>query len=188
MARGAARMQRRVGRIEGQSRVIRGFHPALIGGLLQIPDYARVIFSSGGDIHDVEESVAARVARQSVLDDIRKRFSFIIPESALTWHIGSPRIMAAQLRHVAEASRRRNVRLGVIPWTRPTQTSVTSGFDIYDNRAVIVGTETATAFLADRQDVDQYLKLFSELEEVASFDDEARQVLSDRADAYWNLH
>jgi len=41
--RGAARMQERIGRIEGTSVSVRHFHPAVVSGLLQLPDYARVI-------------------------------------------------------------------------------------------------------------------------------------------------
>lgn len=187
MARGAARMQRRVGRIEQQSRVLRYFHPVLVCGLLQLPEYARVIFSSGGDLPDIEESVAARTARQVMLDDGSKRFAFVLPEGVLRWHVGSPQLMVTQIAHLVEVSQRRNVRVGVIPWTTSVTTSVTSGFDIYDERAVSVGTETATAFLTDRHDVEQYVKLFALLEAEATFGDAARRWLEQVAAEYAEL-
>lgn len=184
LARGVARMQQRIGRIEGASRLLRYFQPALVPGLLQTPDYARAVFSAGGDVPDVEESVAARMDRHAVLDDGSKRFVFVLAEGVLRWQLGNPHLMAAQLEHIVEVSRRRNVRVGVIPWTTPATTGVTAGFDLYDQRAAIVGTETATAFLTDPLDVTAYDKLFAELEAVASFGDRGREWLAEAAEDY----
>jgi hypothetical protein len=42
------------------------------------------------------------------------------------------------------------------------------GWDLYDDRAAVVGTETATALITDRRDLEQYEKLFADLAALAS--------------------
>lgn len=101
---------------------------------------------------ELEQIVAARKDRQRLLDTDRE-FVLIMTEGALRWHVGSPAVMIAQLQHLAEATRHRNVRLGVIPWTRPVRAGAIHGFHLYDRRTAIVGTETATAIITDARDI-----------------------------------
>jgi transcriptional regulator with XRE-family HTH domain len=56
--------------IEAQATVLRWYEPLVIPGLLQTEDYARAILSArpDGNLADLEEQVAARMARQSILD------------------------------------------------------------------------------------------------------------------------
>lgn len=42
------------------------------------------------------------------------------------------------------------------------------GWDLYDDRAAVVGTETATALITGRRDLEQYEKLFAKLATLAS--------------------
>ncbi|MGH3626747.1 MAG: DUF5753 domain-containing protein, partial [Sciscionella sp.] len=104
---------------------------------------------------ELESFVASRADRQQILDTDRQ-FQKIITEGALRWHVGSPQIMAAQLEHLIKASHRPNLRLGIIPWTRPVHSPALHCFTIFDDRAVIVGTETATAIITDPADVADY--------------------------------
>jgi hypothetical protein len=104
---------------------------------------------------DLESFVASRADRQQILDTDR-RFQKIITEGALRWHVGSPQIMADQMERLIEASRRPNLRLGVIPWTTPVHSPALHCFTIFDDRAVIVGTETATAIITDPADIAGY--------------------------------
>ena len=70
-----------------------------------------------------------------------------------------------------------HVRVGVIPWTAPAAVFPLHGFSIYDERAVIVGTRVATAFLTDPLDVAEHVKLFGELEALAAWGAVAREHL-----------
>jgi transcriptional regulator with XRE-family HTH domain len=175
MARGAWRMQRRIAEAESASARIRAFHCAVVIGLLQTPAYARAVFSDGGDItgEDLDRSVAERLARQHVLDSGRD-ITLLMTEGALRWQAVGPAVMADQLDHIAEATTWPHVRVGVIPWTTPVAVFPLHGFSIYDERAVIVGTRVATAFLTDPLDVAEHVKLFGELEALAAWDDAAR--------------
>lgn len=95
--------------------------------------------------------------------------------------------MAAQLEHIAAAGRLAAVRVGDIPWTQPARVFPKHGFDLYDHRAVIVGTETATALLTDQHDVTKYVTLFAELERLAVFGEAADELLGRVAQEYRTL-
>ncbi len=178
MARGAWRMQQRIARVEAASARLRDFQCAIVLGLLQTPEYARAVFSDGGDItgDDLERSIAERLGRQRILDSGRE-IRLLMTEGALRWQAVGPLAMAEQLGHIAEASTRPGVRVGVIPWTTPVGVFPLHGFSVYDERAVIVGTRVATAFLTDQQDVAEHVKLFGELEALAVWDADARDHL-----------
>jgi hypothetical protein len=186
LQRGAYRMQERVGRIEAASQLLRTFHPAVVIGLLQIPGYIRGLLGESLPDDEVERMVAARCERQHLLDTDRE-FVLIMTEGALRWHVGSPAVMIAQLQHLAEATRRSNVRVGVIPWTKAVRTGALHGFNLYDQRAAIVGTETATAIITDARDIADYETCFSTYEALAVYDADARQVFDRLSDEYRTL-
>jgi transcriptional regulator with XRE-family HTH domain len=184
LSRGGWKLQQRFGRIEEASAEICGYQPALIPGLLQTPDYMRVVFGSGMSGDDLDRAVAARMARASVLDSGRT-FTFIVAEGALRWQAGSPQVMLRQLDHLTEVIRARpNVRFGVIPQSRPAEVFTTHGFSLYDRRTVIVGIWTGTTFIADPKDVAEYSKLFGELEELAVYGEDAVTVIRQVATGY----
>lgn len=189
ISRAAGQMQQRVGRVEASSVHIRHFHPIAVAGLLQTADYARTVFSSGGDLphEQVEQALAARMERQRLLDDPGRHFTFVLAEGVLRWQMGGPAVMVAQLDHLATVSQLAHVRLGVIPWTTTVDLAPMHGFDLYDARAVIVGTETTTVFLTNSHDVAAYVKLFADLEAAATFAEQARAVLARVARDYRSL-
>ncbi|MGH3904866.1 MAG: helix-turn-helix domain-containing protein [Pseudonocardiaceae bacterium] len=161
-------MQERIGRIEQSSAMIRGFQPAMVIGLVQTLDYARSVMSGRVSGPTLEQLTQSRKDRQAVLDSDRQ-FTLLHAEGALRWHIGSPAIMAAQLDHLAELTRRPNLRLGVIPWDRPLTMHARHAFHLYDTHTVLVGTESGTAFITDAVEVGAYDRRFSEFEQVAVF-------------------
>lgn len=182
-------MQERIGRIERTSVTMRHFHPAVVSGLLQLPDYARVIFSAGGDLSadEVRTAVDRRMARQALLTEPGRSFTFLLTEGPLRWQIGSPQLMAAQLDHIASIADQPHVRVGVIPWTTTVEVAPVAGFDLYDERVVIVGTEAGTTFLTDPDDVAPYLRLFAGLAALASYDDAPLTMLRRIAADYRSL-
>lgn len=155
LSHGARYMQQRVGKIEQASELVRSFTPTIVDGLLQTPDYVRAMGSQRLADADLESFVASRADRQQILDTDRQ-FQSIITEGALRWQVGSPQIMTAQLEHLIEVSHRPNLRLGIIPWTTPVHSPALHCFTIFDDRAVIVGTETATAVITDPDDIADY--------------------------------
>lgn len=186
LSHGARYMQQRIGKIEQASELVRSFTPTLVDGLLQIPDYMRAIGSRSLAGAELDFFVASRAERQQILDTDRQ-FQKIITEGALRWHVGSPQIMAAQLEHLLEASHRANLRLGIIPWTTPVYSPALHCFTIFDDRAVIVGTETATAIITDPNDVADYNKRHAFYAQYTVTGDPARTVLARIAAEYRDL-
>jgi Domain of unknown function (DUF5753) len=126
----------------------------------------------------------ARLDRQTLLDDTAHRFTLVIAEGVFGWRAGSREDMADQVERVADATRRENVRVGIIPWgTRATRFPL-HAWDIYDRRAVSYGTVDATAILTEPRDVEKYAILFDTLASSAVYDDEARALLADIAHRY----
>ena len=173
---GAYKMQQRAQRTESESARIRSFHPAIVIGLAQTPTYMRAVFSSGGDMDraDLEKSIAGRIARAEILG-AGKDISLIMTEGALRWQAVNAAVMIEQLAHIAEISQRPGVHVGIVPWTTPVDVFPVSGFTILDSRAVVIGTDAATAFFTDSQDVSAYEKIWGELEALAAWDAEARE-------------
>ena len=92
--------------------------------------------------------------------------------------------MARQAEHLVTVTERPHVRLGVIPWTRAVTHPVLHAFQIYDQRAVMVGTETAVAVITDARDVADYETRFQIYAALADYGDDARHVLQRLADEY----
>lgn len=57
-------------------------------------------------------------------------------------------------------------------------------WDIYDTRAVSLGTVASTALLTDSHDVAAYDRIFAQLELMAVFGDQASKILTQVADRY----
>ncbi|MGH3930766.1 MAG: helix-turn-helix domain-containing protein [Pseudonocardiaceae bacterium] len=179
----APAVQQRIGRIEAASARIRSFQPTIVIGLLQTPEYMRSLLSGLHQGEDLEAMVASRVARKQVLDTDRT-FHLVLTESALRWHVGSPATMAAQAEYLATVTERPNVQLGIIPWTRPVTHPVLHGFQIYDQRAVMVGTETAVAVITNARDVADYETRFKIYAGLADYRDDAQHIMIRLAEEY----
>src|SRR5262245_9803321 len=78
--------------------------------------------------------------------------------------------MVEQLDHLAQDSRRPNVRLGILEWTHPAKVRAMQGSRVYDFRAVLLGTVTATLIVTDRQEISDYKRYWTELEPLISYD------------------
>jgi transcriptional regulator with XRE-family HTH domain len=105
---------------ENQALVLRLFEHSLIPGLLQTGAYAQAVLethpNTAADV--VEERVAARMARQQILDrdDPPPPLLWVLlDQTVLTREIGGPKIMHDQLGHLGEMARRPNITVQVIP-------------------------------------------------------------------------
>ncbi|BDT93870.1 transcriptional regulator [Nocardia sputorum] len=93
-----------------------------IPGLLQTASYARAVISAfyaDDALEHIDRRVELRMKRQKIVT--RKshplELEVLLHESALHRVIGCPRVMAAQLRHLAEMSKLPNVTVRVHPYT-----------------------------------------------------------------------
>lgn len=163
--------------MEATAVLVRSYGPSIVPGNLQTDDYIRLLYKGELRDDDLEQVIGVRAERRAKLGVDGKRYTLLLSEGALRWHAGSPSIMAEQVDAIIATTRLPNVRVGIIPWTRPVRTFCTHSFDVYDAAAVVVGTQIASATFTDPKDVEVYDRLFAELEDVASFDDDARREL-----------
>jgi transcriptional regulator with XRE-family HTH domain len=102
---------------EANAQILRTFEPLVVPGLLQTEEYARAVLRTrvGDTDEEIEEMVAARLARQVILDrDQPPTLWVIIDEGVLRRPVGGAPVMAGQLRRLAELARRPDIVLQVI--------------------------------------------------------------------------
>lgn len=166
-------LQQRWRVLEADAKVVRSFQPALIVGGLQTAAYAAVAMREPVD----SPAVVDRVRRQERIQQSGRRLVAVHTEGALRRTIGSPGVMAEQLDHLVQLASAPSVELGVIPDPAPADFIVSSGFHIYDDTAVAVGIEVASAVLTERDDIAHFQDLFDRLSELAVFGNVARETL-----------
>ncbi len=155
--------QRKTAQVETDSKLIRGYDPDLIPGLLQTRDYATEIlreciqFVGGPD--DLAAAEVARMERQQVLRKGTRRFHFLVAEQALYTTVGSDAIMVGQLEHLEAHVRSSRLAVGVIPRTVQFRCPVTN-FLMYDVRQVHVETATAELTITQPREVALYERAF----------------------------
>ena len=93
----------------------------VIPGLFQTVGYARAMlqfwFGFLETRNDIDEAVAARMARQSVLYEGGKTFAVVLEEAALHTRSGDADTLAGQLDRLLSVMSLPNVSLGIVPRT-----------------------------------------------------------------------
>lgn len=186
LQRGGWWMQQRIGKLETSASRIRNFVPAVVVGLLQTESYIDALLGESLAGENRRRMISSRIQRQRILDTDRE-FMLVMAEGALRWNMGGAAVIVEQLDRLIKESRRPNVRLGIIEWSTPATVPALHGFMIYDSRAVLLGTQTATAIVTDRQDVSDYESHWAELEPIVSYDDAARAAIERVAADYRSI-
>ncbi len=184
-SRGLAQLQRDSLEFEATAETILEFDPVIVPGLLQVPEYARRIFTAGKPRHDTAEiaaAVAGRMDRQLVLYEGTTRFEFVITETALRWWVGPPKVMLAQLDRITALAGLETVQVGVIPLDTEVGIWHEHGFAVFedrpdDNPAVTIETQTSQMTTTDPAEVAFYRDAFVRLREAALHGPEADALL-----------
>ncbi|MFI6101648.1 helix-turn-helix domain-containing protein [Lentzea sp. NPDC051213] len=186
LQRGGWWMQQRIGKLESAASRILSYSTSTVIGLLQTKPYIEALFGEALSEEDRDRTVAARLQRQELLDSPRE-FLCVMTEGVLRWNMGGAAVMVEQLDHLIVQSQRPNVRVGLIPWTTPAFVPAGNPFTMYDTRAVLLGTQTATALITDEDNVAEYTAHWAEIEPLVSWGDEARAIVERVAADYRTL-
>nr|WP_221333208.1 helix-turn-helix transcriptional regulator [Nocardia transvalensis] len=118
--------------LEASAQRLTSYQSELVPGLLQTAEYARALNGLGyPDDTDAEldRRVQLRLQRQALIT--RKTHpatvDVVLGESVLRRVVGSARVMAAQLRHLADLSTRDNVGLRVLPFAAGVPLGLSTG-------------------------------------------------------------
>lgn len=120
MRHGQKPVQERYNALAEASRTIRHFELVAVPGLVQTPEYARVMATEmvkmhRPDVDDVDQTVATKMERQRLLYEPDRRFEFLLAEPVLRWLLCPPAVMRGQLDRLFGLIGMPNVRFGILP-------------------------------------------------------------------------
>ncbi|MCO5998924.1 helix-turn-helix domain-containing protein [Actinoallomurus rhizosphaericola] len=177
---------------EAEATTFRDFQPLYIPGLLQTPDYARAVLQAAPNrdgSEDLDRQVDLRIERQGILTQPNPpQLWFVLSETALRIAVGTPAIMAAQLRHLADQANRPNIKLQVLPFTAAAHVNPVTGFRILDfpdprdPTVVYVEHLTGALFLERDEEISQYATIFDHLRAEALGTSQSNHLISRIAD------
>jgi hypothetical protein len=158
-------------RLESVASAACAFQPMLIHGLLQTESYARAVERAGEPVPDaeqVERYVATRMARQRKVFERQTplRLRIVLGEAALLMHVGSGKIMTAQLDHLRECAGQPDVGLRILPFSAGVHPGDRGTFsvlefpDLDDPPVAYVETYDAARYPEAPTQVKRYRKRF----------------------------
>jgi transcriptional regulator with XRE-family HTH domain len=162
--------------LEARSVEVWKFQPGVIPGLLQTAAYARAMIVTSHDLtgmpraDQVEDLVAARMARQSILFEPLdgREVVILMLEGVLRHPQCPPEAMRGQLARLAVlAEDAPGAVLGVVPFDVPLPVAPQSGVSIYDRRLAAVETATGEQRVTDLVQVGRWVAGFEALRAVA---------------------
>jgi transcriptional regulator with XRE-family HTH domain len=123
--------------LEEKAGSLHDWYPGIVTGLLQTEDYARALLSTSPGVSDEIAGVrlASRMERQRrvLMRADPPAARFVIDEMALYRRVGSPGIMAAEMRHLSAVAALPNVTIQVLPAVAHPANA--SGFIVADDSA-----------------------------------------------------
>ncbi|MFE2595088.1 Scr1 family TA system antitoxin-like transcriptional regulator [Streptomyces sp. NPDC057617] len=128
---------------------------SLVPGILQTTAYAHAVywgFKVNPNPKRVDEQVAERGLRRSILDNPSTPMMWVIlSEAVLRTVVGSPAVMAEQLRHLARLMREGRILLQVVPFSAGAHAAMSSmvtlmSFDDAPDMAYIEGVLSGVLF------------------------------------------
>ena len=161
--------------LESSCNVLSTYHPELIHGLLQTPEYAREVITIDAPSDDgLSGRLKMRMNRQrAALERPDFVLRVIIGAGALSLVIGSPDVMAAQVEYLRVVNKRQNVDIRVLPWRVGAHLGLNGAFTLMDfhdpdDPPVVYEESLAGArYLEQESQVAEYRRTFSLLSEQA---------------------
>jgi transcriptional regulator with XRE-family HTH domain len=162
--------------LEAAASAIRSFEVQFVPGLFQTEDYARAVTIPPQPprrpalADDAERRVALRLKRQDLLSRPDAPWVWsVVDEAVLHRTAGGRAVMRAQFRRLIELAALERVTIQVVPFASGIQAAESGSFAILrfaePDVPDVVYTEqlTGARYLDQRQDVEQYLQVASEL-------------------------
>lgn len=165
---------------EADATAIWKYQSQVVPGLLQTPDYMRAMVPLiAPDLPDLDDLVAGRLERQSVLYDRRKDFRFLIDEAALRRRVGPAAVLRGQIdRLLTLSAALPHVQLRVLPFSAALDRWAMTSFSVRDDVAE-VEWQVGTMSVRDVHHVDHLRELFGRLWAVAAEGEALRALLRD---------
>ncbi|MFH8476661.1 helix-turn-helix domain-containing protein [Streptomyces sp. NPDC018000] len=158
---------RDLAKLEGKAVEICTYDNSVVNGLLQTPEYLKAVFGSRRPAfseEEVERLVAARLARQQIIDEkgMIPAFNFVQDEAALRRPVGGKMVLRRQLERLLEIGQMRNVEIQVLPMDREDNAGLDGPFHLLRlKEGTTVGhtdIQLVSRLISDRREV-QILEL-----------------------------
>lgn len=187
--------------LEAGARTLTTYQPDLVPGLLQTSDYAHILIRAAhpeANTAEIASRVQLRTRRQALITRAARptAMNVILGEAVLRRSIGGAAVMAAQLRSLADAGTRTNIRIRMLPFSAGMPTGEQTGpFVIMEfgkdtqGNPVEPSVVYAEGFTADMYSekphiVDRYEAAFHRIGSAALDEVETRNLLRCRAKEY----
>ncbi|GAA1983205.1 helix-turn-helix transcriptional regulator [Amycolatopsis minnesotensis] len=172
--------------VEAEATEICIYQPKVVPGLLQTPDYTRHMLQGiGRGAEHIDESVAARAQRQTVLYDSTKTIDTVILESVLRWRPGPPPVSLGQLDRLLTIAELPSVSIGIVPDTVQEEHRTAHSFVLkrgLDWADVRVETLTREITLTADEELAAYDEMFKYQQSLAVYDDAAAEIIQRAAE------
>ncbi|MFV2116923.1 helix-turn-helix domain-containing protein [Streptomyces sp. Act-28] len=158
---------RDLAKLEAEAVEICAYDNSVVNGLLQTEEYLRAVFGSRRPAfseEDVERLVAARLARQGIIDGkgTIPAVSFVHDEAALRRPVGGRMVLRRQLERLLQVGQMRNVEIQVLPLDSEDNAGLDGPFHLLRlKEGTTVGhsdIQLASRLISDRREV-QILEL-----------------------------
>lgn len=177
---GLKRRQQKSLTIEAKTQVIRVYQPQIIPGLLQTAEYAEAKLRRVIEFHniadDLAEGVSKRMERQRILYQRDHQFHFVLAEQALQTTVGDDYVMRGQLDRLGALIGTPRIAIGIVPQNSEALV-VSSNFQMYDNRLVMVEGTTAELTITQPREIASYGRAFDILAGQSVTGDTARDLI-----------
>jgi transcriptional regulator with XRE-family HTH domain len=164
-----------------RTELFRIYEHNVIPGLFQTADYASAMLSFWIKFlqtpNDLEAAVAARMERQRVIYQGRRRFAVVLEEQALRTWFGTAETQAGQLDRMLAVMSLPTISLGIIPMMTERNAVGSAGFWIFDDSLVALETPTASIEVTRPQEIALYAKMFEHLGSAAVYGQAARALI-----------
>ncbi|MEQ7009656.1 helix-turn-helix transcriptional regulator [Actinopolymorpha sp. B17G11] len=165
--------------VEAQLAGMRCYDAHLVHGLMQTEDYAREIIHAASmglsSPAEIDRRVEVRMTRQRLLtrEENPPRFWTVLAEPALSWLVGSPKVMAEQYDRLRAFAAQDNITLQVLPTSAGAHPATSGTFAILEfpepsePDAVYVETMTANRYVERDVEIYRYSLAFDHLRAMA---------------------
>lgn len=148
-------------RLEAEAVELCAYDTHIINGLLQTEEYTRALLDMRRPLlgsETIEQRVAARLARQEVLDKWpAPLLSFVMEESVLKRRLGGEVVQRGQLEQILLVGHKRNVEIQIMPLDREDNAGVDGPFTLLTRQGGdqfgYVEAQGKSTLVTDREEV-----------------------------------
>ena len=163
--------------LEAEASAISQYSAQLVPGLLQTEAYARAVLKAirlDAKAGDIDRRLELRIHRQPLLtSEHAPEYWAVLDEAVVRREVGGPAIMAEQLGHLIEVTKRPNVTLQVLPFTSGEHAGMDGEFTILHYResddpdVVYIENTGSDLYLEAPEVTRRYNKIFDHLRAAA---------------------